>query len=306
MENCNICPRNCNVNRNTTNGYCGVCEDLIVKYVMLHHFEEPIISGDENGVGSGAIFFGGCSLRCEYCQNFKLSHEYSGYKITTNQLAKIFKKLEQLGAYNINLVTPTHFTDKILDTLKIYKPNIPIVWNTSGYEKPETIEKLKGYVDIFLTDLKYITPNSALLSSAPNYFEYASKSIIKMKEIVGDDVMENGLMKKGLIVRHLVLPNYSSESVDILQWIADNLGENTIVSVMNQYVPMFKAKNNPLINRKVKKIEYKRVIAKALSLKLNNAYFQDEDSASEDYTPNFNDNKNLLFNFGIISPQNKG
>ena len=204
--------------------------------------------------------------------------------------------LEKQGAYNINLVTPTHFSDKIVEALKIYKPNIPVVWNTSGYEKPEVIEKLKGYVDIFLTDLKYYDSKLSLkLSKSSDYFEYATKSILKMREIVGEDVIENGMMKKGLIVRHLVLPNYSADSIKILEWLKENLGKNTIVSIMNQYVAFFKAKEMPEMNRRVTAIEYKRVVQKALSLGLNNAYIQESSSADEVYVPPFNNvDKNLL------------
>ncbi len=268
---------------------------------MLHHFEEPIISGEcETSVGSGAIFFSGCNLRCEYCQNYELSHNGVGYEISVEQLAAIFKKLEEMGAYNINLVTPTHFADKIIEALKIYKPSIPIVWNTSGYERSETIEKSKGFVDIFLTDLKYFSPNTANLSCAPNYFEYASASIIKMREIVGEDVIKNGLMKNGVIVRHLVLPNCTDDSINVLKWVAKNLGTSTILSLMSQYVPMGDAVLNPLINRKIKRIEYNRVVNYALNLGLTNSYIQDQSSAESSYTPSFNAENNLLFKFNIV------
>ncbi len=301
-KNCTICPRVCGVDRSKRVGYCGVGEKVVVKYVMLHHYEEPIISGDsENGVGSGAIFFGGCNLRCEYCQNYNLSHYAQGAEITVEQLVQIFKSLENMGAYNINLVTPTHFTEQIIDALKIYKPNIPIVWNTSGYEKPQTIERLKGYVDIFLTDFKYFSNSAGRLSNAENYSYYATHSILKYREIVGLDIIENGLMKKGMIVRHLVLPNHSDDSVKILEWIEKYLGKSTIVSILNQYVPMYKACFNPLINRKVSKLEYKRVVSKAIELGLDNSYIQEDTSASDVFTPNFDDDNNLLYKILKIS-----
>jgi putative pyruvate formate lyase activating enzyme len=216
--------------------------------------------------------------------------------VSVLRLAYLIEFLEKQGAYNINLVTPTHFSDKIIEALKIYKPNIPVVWNTSGYEKPEIIESLKGYVDIFLTDLKYYDGDlSNKLSKAPNYFDYASQSILKMREVVGEDVIENGLMKRGLIVRHLVLPNNSSDSCAILDWIAENLGNSTIVSLMNQYVPFFKAKEMPEINRLVSNIEYKRVVQKAITLGFDNAFIQDSSSADEIYVPPFDDiDKNML------------
>lgn len=295
MEKCVICPRECGVDREKTRGFCGVTNKIRVNYVMLHHYEEPIISGENLcDKGSGAIFFAGCNLRCEYCQNYQLSHGAVGQDITIFDLAKIFKGLEEMGAYNINLVTPTHFTLQIIEALKIYKPKIPVVWNTSGYEKPETIELLRGRVDIFLTDFKYMGKDAGKLSNAENYSYYATHSIPVMRDIVGLDLIENGLMKKGLIVRHLVLPNFTNDSKEVLDWIQQNLGTDTIVSIMNQYVPMYNACKNPLINRKLKPIEYKRVVNYALSLGLENAYIQDSDSASASFTPSFGDNNNLL------------
>lgn len=295
MEKCAICPRECGVDREKTRGFCGVTNKIKVNYVMLHHYEEPIISGENLcDKGSGAIFFAGCNLRCEYCQNYQLSHGAVGQDVTIFDLAKIFKGLEEMGAYNINLVTPTHFTLQIIEALKIYKPKIPVVWNTSGYEKPETIELLRGLVDIFLTDFKYMGKDAGKLSNAENYSYYATHSIPVMRDIVGSDLIENGLMKKGLIVRHLVLPNFTNDSKEVLDWIQQNLGTDTIVSIMNQYVPMYNACKNPLINRKLKPIEYKRVVNYALSLGLENAYIQDSDSASASFTPSFGDNNNLL------------
>ena len=177
MEKCYLCPRNCGVDRSKQKGVCGAGDKLIISYSMLHHFEEPIISGEPcDERGSGTIFFGGCNMKCVYCQNFDLSHHAKGEEVSVLRLAYLMEFLEKQGAYNINLVTPTHFSDKIVEALKIYKPNIPVVWNTSGYEKPEVIEKLRGYVDIFLTDLKYFDSELSLkLSKAPDYFEYATK-----------------------------------------------------------------------------------------------------------------------------------
>ena len=154
--NCNICPRNCNIQRATAVGFCGQKEKVRISKVMFHHYEEPIISGCENSKGSGAIFFAGCNLKCCFCQNYPISHGNKGKTISIKKLAKIFKKLEKKGALNINLVTPSHFSNQIMQALKIYKPNIPIVWNSNGYEKQETIEKLKNFVDVYLVDLKYM------------------------------------------------------------------------------------------------------------------------------------------------------
>lgn len=297
MVKCYLCPRNCGVDRKIQKGVCGAGDKMIVSYSMLHHFEEPIISGEPcDSRGSGTIFFGGCNMKCVYCQNFDLSHHAKGEEVSVLRLAHLMEHLEKVGAYNINLVTPTHFSDKIIEALKIYKPTIPVIWNTSGYEKPEIIESLKGYVDIFLTDLKYFDSQLSLkLSKAPDYFDCATKSILKMREVVGEDVIENGMMKRGLIVRHLVLPNSSADSIKLLEWVAENLGKNTVVSIMNQYVPFYKAKEMSEINRKVTTIEYKRVVQKALNLGLDNAYIQDSSSADEIYVPPFSEqSKNLL------------
>ena len=253
---CNICPRNCNIDRNSLTGFCSE-KSMRISHVMLHHWEEPLISGECNSTGSGTIFFAGCNLKCVYCQNYEISSNGNGILTAPEKLVEIIKDLENQGALNINFVTPTHFTDEIITALKIYKPSIPIVWNTSGYETIETLEKLIGLVDVFLTDLKYFSPElSKKYSSCPNYFEFASNAILKMREIVGDDEIQNGLMKKGVIIRHMVLPSCSTDSIKILDWINSNLGNKTIISIMNQYTPYHKAKNFPEINKKLKPIEY--------------------------------------------------
>jgi len=290
---CNICPRNCNVDREKSFGFCVASDKLKVSKVMLHYFEEPIISGttifkNEAPKGSGAIFFSNCSLKCVYCQNSDISCGGHGKEISIQTLADIFKQLENAGALNINLVSPSHFTLQIVEALKIYKPNIPIIWNTSGYEKPETIEMLKDYVDIYLTDLKYFDENLSLkYSGAKNYFEFANKSILKMRENQPADVICDGVMKKGLIVRHLVLPNYTNDSIKIINWIYENLGNNTILSLMSQYVPVAGAKKFPEINRKITPLEYKILVNLLNKLKFDNAFIQEHGSADSCYTPDF-------------------
>ena len=255
---------------------------------MLHKYEEPLISGGEKDKGSGAIFFAGCNLKCVYCQNFPISHKNKGKNISVAELANIFKDLERRGALNINLVTPTHFTMQIIEALKIYKPNIPIVWNSSGYESVETIEKLKGYVDIFLVDLKYMSNElSTKYSGAVDYAEVATKAILKMRELQPKDVIENGHMKKGIIVRHLVLPTHTDDSIKCLDFILKNLGKDTIVSIMSQYEPRYDAKKFPEINRKITPIEYKRVVNFALKNDMKNCFVQDLSSADSKYTPKF-------------------
>lgn len=283
---CSICPRNCNINRSKTVGFCKAGLNPKVSKVMLHYFEEPPIS-DKNG--SGAIFFSSCTLKCVYCQNFEISTECEGKEISIETLVSLFKQLENAGSNNINLVTPTHFTNQIIEALKIYKPKIPIVWNTSGYEKPETIKLLKDYVDIYLTDFKYFSSElSAKFSLAPNYFDVCSKATLEMRKNQPKDVFENGLMKKGIIIRHLCLPGQTKDSEKIIDWINNNLGNETYLSLMSQYVPMGNAKNHPEINRKIKPLEYKILINKLNNLGFKNVFLQDYSSASTEFTPDFN------------------
>lgn len=284
--NCSICPRNCNINRFKTAGFCGQ-KKLRISKVMLHHYEEPIISGTKNQKGSGAIFFTGCNLRCIYCQNTPISHNNKGKNISIGRLVKIIKKLEKKGALNINFVTPTHFTSEIIQALKIYKPKIPVVWNTGGYEKVETLKQLKDYVDIYLVDMKYYDNELAKrYSKAYDYPQINQQAIIEMKHQQPKDVITNGVMQKGVIIRHLVLPNNTKDSIECLKFIA-KLDKDSIVSIMSQYQPRYKAKECAEINRNITKLEYKRVVNYALKLGLNNAYTQDLSSADSKYTPKF-------------------
>ena len=286
MENlCNICPRKCNIDRTKSIGFCKAGSRAKISNVMLHHFEEPPISGRN---GSGAIFFSSCTLKCVYCQNFEISTKCEGKEVSVETLVSLFKQLENAGAHNINLVTPTHFTTQIIEALDKYKPKIPIVWNTSGFECEETIKKLKNYVDIYLTDFKYYSSKlSNSLSLAPTYFEDCSKAIIQMRKNQPEDVFENGLMKKGLIIRHLCLPNQTKDSEMIIDWIFQNLGNHTILSLMSQYVPMGNAEKHPDINRKIKPVEYKILVNKLKKLDFKNVFLQDFSSASTEYTPDF-------------------
>ena len=283
---CNLCPRKCNVNRDLKSGFCGVSNTLKVARAQLHFWEEPIISGTN---GSGTIFFSGCNLKCVYCQNFNISKENFGKDITTQRLAEIFKELENAGAHNINLVTPSHYVKQIVEALIIYKPKIPVVYNTSGYDSVEELKMLEGYVDVYLTDLKYYSSElSQKYSSAKNYFEVCSLAIKEMIRQQPKNVMENGLIKKGVIIRHMVLPNCINDSFKVLEWIKNNLGEDVIVSVMGQYTPYFNASKFPEINRKLKPVEYKLVINHFNKLGLKNGFMQSLDSADENYIPPFN------------------
>lgn len=284
---CKLCPRQCNIDRDKTTGYCGVNNTLKIARAGLHYWEEPIISGTE---GSGTIFFSGCNLKCVYCQNYDISSQAFGKEITVERLSEIFKELEDKGANNINLVTPTHYVPQIIEALKIYRPKIPIVYNTSGYDSVSELKMLEGYVDVYLTDLKYVDSElSKTYSKAPDYFDVASKAILEMVRQQSTNVYnDKGMLIKGVIVRHMVLPGCMKDSFKVLDWIKDNLGVDTIVSIMGQYTPYYKSVDYPEINRPIKPLEYKAVIAHFNSIGLNNGYSQDLSSSSKDYIPPFN------------------
>ena len=289
---CEFCPRNCKVERSKKAGFCGAKNVCQISKIMFHHWEEPVISGEKNQNGSGAIFFSHCNLKCVYCQNYEISHFDCGTNYSDEELAKLFKKLEQEGALNINLVTPTHYVGNIISALKIYKPKIPIVYNTGGYDSPKMLQKLKGLVDVYLTDFKYYDNGLAIkYSSAPNYLENMRACLKVMRENAPEDVFENGLMKKGIIVRHLVLPNNTTDSIRVLEEIKNILGEKTYISLMSQYTPHGRACEFEEINRKLKPLEYKRVKNHMLELGFLNGFVQDLNSATEDYIPDFKNKK---------------
>ena len=286
-----MCPRNCNVDKITKTGFCKAGEKVQIAKIMLHHWEEPVISGDEGTKGSGAIFFSHCNLKCVYCQNYEISHFDIGKEYTEKELSQIFKDLENQGALNINLVTPTHYSENILKALKIYKPNIPVIWNSGGYDDPNVIEKLKGYVDIFLMDFKYFSNELALkYSKCANYFEYCTQTLKKIRQICPEDKIENGLMKKGLIIRHLILPNGILDSKKVLDWVATNLGTQTFISLMSQYTPQGNLVNYTQISRKLKPLEYKIVEKHLLKLGFKNGFVQNLDSANACFIPDFSQN----------------
>ncbi|AZT90922.1 radical SAM protein [Caldicellulosiruptor changbaiensis] len=289
LESCAICPRECRVNRlKGEMGFCKIAGGIKVSKAFLHFWEEPCISGKN---GSGTVFFSGCNMGCVFCQNYEISQKRFGVYIDIEKLAKIFLNLQAKGAHNINLVTPTIYVPYIIEALEIAKRkglSIPIVYNTSAYEKPETIELLRGYVDIFLPDLKYFDDEIAKkYSNAPFYFEYATKSILKMYEIVGDVKIENGIMKKGVIIRHLVLPMHTNDSIKVLSWIKDNLKGKVLLSLMSQYYPMYRASEYKEISRRLTKREYQKVVNFVLENDLDYGYIQDLDSATDEYTPDF-------------------
>jgi putative pyruvate formate lyase activating enzyme len=290
LEKCKICPHNCGVNR--LNGNIGRCKsngNIKLAMASIHNFEEPCISGEN---GSGTVFFSNCNMNCVFCQNYKISQQGLGREISIKELAEIFIDEQNKNAENINLVTPTMYVYHIIEAIKIAKNKglkIPIVYNSNGYENVETIKKLKGYIDIYLPDLKYYDDDLAFkYSGVKNYFENATSAIKEMYNQVGSPVLdENGMMKKGLIIRHLVLPNNLQNSKDVLKWINDNIDKKVFVSVMAQYFPTNKAKDFPEINRKLTKEEYEEIENYLYSLDLDNGYIQELGEHEEEYVPDF-------------------
>lgn len=284
---CNICPRKCNVDRSKKVGICSVDEELMVSRAALHFYEEPCISGES---GSGTVFFSGCNLKCVYCQNKDISRGF-GKKITVNRLSEIFLELQEKGANNINLVTPDHYDLKIKEAIILARKkgfNLPIVYNTSGYCDVKMLEKLKNEIDIFLTDFKYISPELAeKYSSAKDYPDIAKAALKQMFNQVGKPQFdENGMMKKGIIVRHLVLPGYIDNSKSVIKYVYENYKEDVILSIMNQFTPI-DLENHPEINRKVTDKEYDDIVDYAVDLGVENAFVQEGDTADESFIPNF-------------------
>ncbi len=283
------------VDRATSVGFCKAPNDIYVARASLHQWEEPCISGEN---GSGTVFFSFCPLKCVFCQNYSLSHENKGTKISTEELANIFLKLQSQKAHNINLVTPTHYSLQVLDALKIAKANgltIPIVYNTSGYENVETLKMLDGYIDVYLPDFKYFSNElSKKYSGVSNYFEVATDALKEMFRQVGEfSIDENGIIKRGMIVRHLILPGYTEDSKAVTQHIYDLFRDKIYISIMNQYTPLPHVSNYPEINRKVTDEEYDDVIDFALSLGIENAFIQEGDTAKESFIPDFDESLDL-------------
>lgn len=286
---CDLCPRGCSY-EGDRRGFCTDGKDARVAKIMLHHFEEPCISGGEDGAGSGAIFFTGCSLKCVYCQNGKISRSRGGEVMSPERLAEEILRLQDEGAYNVNLVTPTHFTDRIIEALDIAKGRlrIPVVWNTSGYETPENIARLKGYVDIYLTDFKYASSElSAKYSAAPDYARFAAAALAEMVKTAGEPVYDGELMMSGVIVRHLVLPGAYRDSVRVLETVADTVGAYAVVlSLMAQYTPEFLTGDHPELKRRITSFEYDKVLKRARELGFS-GYMQSRSSADASFTPDF-------------------
>lgn len=282
---CQLCPRRCHIDRRKARGFCGAPDEMLIARIAAHPYEEPCLSGTQ---GSGTVFFSGCTLQCAYCQNSDISHKPNGRSYTPHALAERLQQLIDAGVHNLNFVTPTHYTPHIIQTLRILKPTVPIVWNTSSYESIETLRMLDGIVDVYLPDLKhYSSKMAALIAHAPDYFEYASRAIVEMCRQTGDACYnEEGLLQKGTLIRHLILPGLTGESMSLLNWIKDTLPPNTLVSLMHQYFPA----NNVTIkglDRCISTREYQRVLHHMQCLKLN-GFIQEKESASDCFVPLFN------------------
>jgi putative pyruvate formate lyase activating enzyme len=290
LKKCNLCPRKCYVNRlDGELGFCNASKDVKIAKVSLHMWEEPCISGM---AGSGTVFFSNCNLRCVFCQNHEISHEDTGKTVSINRLSEIFLEQQQRGALNINLVTPTHYVPQIIEALKLSKSkglNIPILYNSNGYENIDTIKALKGFIDVYLPDLKYYKDKYALkYSISPNYFSTARLAISEMVSQVGEAKFDdNGIIQKGVIIRHLMLPGLLFDSKKVIDFIYTTFGDCVYISLMNQYTPMHKANKYPEINKPLNPNHYDTLIDYCLSLGITNCFIQEGETSSTAFVPDF-------------------
>ena len=281
---CSICPRKCKIDRDINVGFCQSPSVFRVARAALHYWEEPCISGEN---GSGTVFFSGCNLRCVYCQHYEISRENKGMEISDDRLIEIFENLIEQGANNINLVNPTHYASRLADVLTKWKSPVPIVYNSSGYEKVETLKALDGLIDIYLPDLKYIRKDKALrYSAAGDYFERASKAVLEMRRQVNDRFDSEGMMQSGMIVRHLILPQNTNSSIEILKWLKENLSD-TYVSLMAQYTPCGELDDTPELKRRITRREYDKVADFAVANGFEKLFLQELESADSDFIPKF-------------------
>lgn len=289
ITSCQLCPRECNADRTKGEGFCGGGGNIKIARAALHQWEEPCISGKN---GSGTVFFSGCPLKCCFCQNYKISAENYGKEITIQHLAEIFLNLQEQNAHNINLVSPTQYVPWIISALDLVKPQlkIPVVYNSGGYESIETLRSLRDYIDIYLPDLKYMDQEiSKKYSNADDYFEVAAAAITEMyNQVGGVSFDDDGILKKGMVIRHLTLPNNRVDSIRIMEWISRTFPKNDIlISLMSQYTPFYHSNYYKEINRRISTFEYNSVVDKAVSLGLD-GFMQEKSSAKEEYTPEFN------------------
>ena len=280
---CFLCPVGCGVVRDEKAGYCGETNRVRIAKYYLHKFEEPVINGKN---GSGTVFFCGCSLKCVFCQNYALSRSQTGKEVTPKELAEIFGELENTGATNINLVTPTHFAPQIAEAFEIYRPAIPVVYNTHSYEPVKTLEILRKYVDIYLPDLKFCSPDiSERYTGKRNYFSVASEAVKYMASVKKTEFAQDGTMKSGVIVRHMVMPLCVEDSRKIVGWFAENLADKAYFSLMAQYTPFGKIEKYPELKRRITAREYQRVYEEVLNRGIENYFAQELGSAKESFIP---------------------
>ena len=290
LEKCNICPHECNCNRYEGKiGRCKATDKIRIALYSIHDFEEPCISGKK---GSGTIFFSNCNLNCVYCQNYEISQLGKGKDITIEELSDIFLYQQEKGVENVNLVTPTSYTIQIIEAIKIARRKgfkLPIIYNTNGYEKVETLKLLEGYIDVYLPDLKYAENELAFkYSKIDNYFEIATKAILEMIRQVGVPKFNtNGIIEKGVIVRHLVLPNLVNDSKQIINYLFNTYHNNIYISIMNQYTPLEHVKKYKDLNRMITNKEYDEVINYAIELGIENAFIQEGETQKESFIPDF-------------------
>ena len=284
MANCNICPRNCNVDRTQKTGVCGVSDTLKIARAAAHFWEEPCISGTK---GSGTVFFSGCNMKCVFCQNYEISSGCFGKEITTERLCEIYKELIGSGVHNINLVTPTHYAEKILESLKT-PLSVPVVYNSSGYDSVDTLKKFDGKVQIYLPDMKYMDSFLAKkYSLAPDYPEKAKAAIREMFHQVGESVFdEDGIMQQGVVIRHLMLPDATENTLDVIDWVSSEFGDKVVFSLMSQFTPN-KNCTFPELQKTVSEEEYNKAVDYMYLCGMENAYVQDFSSAKKEYTPPF-------------------
>ncbi len=302
LSDCTLCPRSCRVNRLAGRiGYCNVTADLFAARAALYYHEEPVISGSR---GSGAVFFAGCNMGCVFCQNYAIAKAMTGTQLSSGRLTEIFLSLQEQGAHNINLITAEHFLPQVIRSLRDAKDQgltLPVVYNTGTYERVEAIQALEGLVDVWLPDFKYISPRLSLAySHTPDYFQYASKALQEMVRQCPEPLFSDGshtldapddaddpLMVRGVLVRHLVLPGSTQDSMDILKYLHDTYGDQIFISIMNQYTPMPQVKDDPDLGRKLSSAEYEKVVDYAISLGITNGFIQEEGTASRRYIPAF-------------------
>lgn len=290
LKRCRLCPRRCGINRLAGDkGFCGAGRNARVALASLHHWEEPCLSGDR---GSGTVFFSHCNLRCVFCQNHAISQDGAGKEVSIERLAEIFSQQQTRGAHNLNLVSPTPYVPQILAAIDCARErgfSLPVVYNTNSYETRATVRALAGYVDIYLPDLKYFEPRIAVkYSAAPDYFHHAARAVEAMVEQAGPPLFGNdGLMRRGVIIRHLLLPGYVEDSKRVVEYIHRTFGDAVFVSLMSQYTPVYRAARHPEINRTVEPAEYTALVEYACSLGVNHGFVQEGGAARESFIPEF-------------------